>query len=139
MKHLEIYKNFKITYKHNKEYCYMSSYVDNEWNTDIGYTDIGYISNPNLLVNIEILKTKNQDLILQEIEKIKAKLVEDAFIKLQEETKAYIDKIYNTVSKDYKELADNIYNYSVHTDYEGSRIDIKILEILVNNYIKNNN
>jgi hypothetical protein len=132
MKHSEIYKNFKITYKHNKQYCYISSYVDNEWDTDVSY-----ISNPNLLVDIEILKTKNQDLILQEIEKIKAKLVEDAFIELQEKTKAYIDKIYNTMSKDYKELADNIYNYSVHTDYEGSRISPKILEILVNNYIKN--
>jgi hypothetical protein len=134
MKHSEIYKNFKITYKHNKKHCYISSYVDNKWDTDVGY-----ISNPNLLVNIEILKTKNQDLILQEIEKIKAKLVEDAFIELQEKTKSYIDKLYNTISKNYKELADNIYNYSVHTDYEGSRIDIKILEILVNNYIKNNN
>lgn len=132
MKHSEIYKNFKITYKHNKKHCYISSYIDNEWNTDVSY-----ISNPNLLVDIEILKTKNQDLILQEIEKVKVKLVENAFIKLQEKTKAYIDKLYNTISKDYKELADNIYDYSVYEYDVGSRIDPKILEILVNNYIKN--
>jgi hypothetical protein len=132
MKHSEIYKNFKITYKHNKEYCYISSYVDNEWNTEVSY-----ISNPNLLVDIEILKTKNQNLILQEIEKVKFKLVENAFIKLQEKTKAYIDKLYNTISKDYKELADNIYDYSVYEYDVGSWIKPKILEILVNNYIKN--